>query len=283
MRQVSVKFVFKRERERKKRAPRVQMYLCFVQVRMCGRISTLTPRSSSRSTWSSILRWVTLEVEHGHIWQLPQDTGQGFLGGGGWDVRVEWRWGGGWLCVVYVWSCISVGWMWVWVDCVQTTEMGPSSSVWLTDIFTRQMVMHTSVCVCVCVSLSFFLFAAFNFLLNIFKEWSILKLDFFFFAKLKHALYIFVFWFPACPGEVRANLWPTFFLVLYSKGIELSPFCHPSQSVLTCLQNCIKNSPLYNTTSDFRLCLLPFAPSPLPITFLLCVHACVCRRGVQGI
>ena len=45
------------------------------------------------------------------------------------------------------------------------------------DIFTGQKVMHT--CVPLCVPLTFFLFVAFKFFWNIFKEWSILKLDFF--------------------------------------------------------------------------------------------------------
>ena len=74
----------------------------------------------------------------------------------------------------------------------------------------------------------------------------------------------------------------TLFLFLCMKAIGLSPFWHPSYSILQCFENSVKNSPLQTILQRviknlvFFL-LQTFQPSLTPIIFLgcLCVHACL--------
>ena len=88
---------------------------------------------------------------------------------------------------------------------------------------------------------------------------------------------------------VRTKNWPKLFLLLRSKAMEFAPFWHPSHSVLSWLQNFVKNTCKTNTTGDFKLCLLPCVP-PLPslstryipsVCPFVCVHAWVraCARA----
>ena len=65
------------------------------------------------------------------------------------------------------------------------------------------------------------------------------------------------------------------------KAMEFSSFWHPSHSILACIQNGIKNPPLQ--TSDFILCLLPFAPpqTPPPPPFPFFNFNCLmCSNGI---
>ena len=70
--------------------------------------------------------------------------------------------------------------------------------------------------------------------------------------------------------------------LLCSKAVEFTPFRQPSHShsILSCLQNYVKNSPpqtISQVISDsvFLLASPIYPPSPL-VTFLLCAHVCVC-------
>ena len=70
--------------------------------------------------------------------------------------------------------------------------------------------------------------------------------------------------------------------LLCSKAMEFSPFRHPPHSILPCLQNCVKISPLQtipqqaisNSVFFFSLILPP--PPPPPPCYIPSVHHCVC-------
>ena len=93
------------------------------------------------------------------------------------------------------------------------------------------------------------------------------------------------------PMSKQKNLWPTQFLLLCSETMKFAPFGHPSHSVLSRLQNCVKNSPLQTIPQVianvvFLLAHPPPAPSPLPSftpsyipSVLPCVCVCACVRA----
>ena len=81
-------------------------------------------------------------------------------------------------------------------------------------------------------------------------------------------------------------------IVLCSQAMEFAPFRRPSHSVLSCLQNCAKNSPIqtiplqvisnYVFSSQHTLTLPSFTPSYIPSVrpcVCVCVCVCVCARA----